>query len=75
MIRQEIKREWNVAYLTALGRMCEDREPTERQLQIAKIEADNHIRACIEEEKMEEALKKWIRHEPEATTKGSTAKK
>ena len=50
MTKTEREREWHVAYETALGRMCDDREPTERQKQIARIEADEWVKKCAAEE-------------------------
>jgi len=39
----ELQKEWDVTYQTALGRSCEDREPSEEQKRTAKKEADEHI--------------------------------
>ena len=38
--------EWHVTYETRLGMLCEDREPTPRQVEIAMAEADA---ACKDE--------------------------
>ena len=43
MTHEQYREEWKVVYQTRLGMMCENGKPTERQKQIAKIEADEHI--------------------------------
>lgn len=43
MTLEEMIREWDVTYQTTLGRMVGTAEPTEKQKQLAAIEADNHI--------------------------------
>lgn len=48
MTDQQRELEWNVAFQTALGRSCDDREPTAQQLADAHAEADEHIRRCVE---------------------------
>ena len=55
------KREWNIEFQTVLGNLVGDREPTERQIQYAKIEADKHIAKLIEEEEANESLARWIK--------------
>lgn len=46
MTEKESRREWEVAYQTALGRMCGAGEPTAEQIRVAKQEADEHVAAC-----------------------------
>ena len=45
MTPAERKKEWAVAFETALGRMgvLHNMRPTERQEQLARIEADEHL--------------------------------
>ena len=40
MTEQELEAEWRVIYETRLGILCEERQPTEEQLNIATEEAD-----------------------------------
>lgn len=47
MTPDEQRLELHVAYLTALGRMCEDKEPTDEQKQAARTEANEHVANCV----------------------------
>lgn len=55
MTPAERRKEWHVAYDTALGRMglTHKDTPTCRQAQKAKIEADQHVAACEEQESLD----------------------
>lgn len=46
MTNEEMRLEWAAAFQTALGRMCDNREPTDEQKQLARNEATEHVRRC-----------------------------
>lgn len=45
MSLSELIAEWDICYQTRIGILCGTGEPTEKQKQLAAIEADAHIEA------------------------------
>lgn len=50
MTDTETALEYRVAFETALGRSCDDREPTQAQIDAAAKEAREHVMACERDE-------------------------